>query len=87
MKRSTYTKPPNGRGTMRPYEYAHKNNQTDCVHYLLDNNCPLPEGWSYENGELYVRIRIRIRIIAQVLKLPATLCNKERKERDTNQTL
>ena len=32
---------------------AHKNNQTDCVHYLLDNNCPLPEDWSYENGELY----------------------------------
>ena len=64
---------------------AHKNNQTDCVHYLLDNNCPLPEDWSYENGELYARIRIRIRIIAQVLKLPATLCNKERKERDTNQ--
>ena len=27
------------------------------------------------------RIRIRIRIIAQVLKLPATLYNKERKER------
>ena len=34
-----------------------------------------------------IRIRIRIRIIAQVLKLPATLCNKERKERDTNKTL
>ena len=31
------------------------------------------------------RIRIRIRIIAQVLKLPAPLYNKERKERDTNQ--
>ena len=33
--------------------YAHKNNQTDCVQYLLDNNCPLPPGWLYEDGELY----------------------------------
>jgi len=33
--------------------YAHKNNQTDCVQYLLDNNCPLPHGWLYEDGELY----------------------------------
>jgi hypothetical protein len=33
--------------------YAHENNQTECVHYLLENNCTLPEGWSYENGELY----------------------------------
>ena len=32
---------------------AHENNQTDCVHYLLDNNCPLPPGWRYEDGELY----------------------------------
>ena len=31
---------------------AHKNNQTECVQYLLDNNCPFPEGWSYEDGEL-----------------------------------
>ena len=33
--------------------YAHKNNHTECVQYLLDNNCPLPEGWRYEDGELY----------------------------------
>jgi len=31
---------------------AHDNNQTECLQYLLDNNCPLPEGWSYEDGEL-----------------------------------
>jgi len=33
--------------------FAHKNNHPECVQYLLDNNCPLPEGWRYENGELY----------------------------------
>ncbi len=32
--------------------YAHENKHTDCVQYLLDNNCPLPKGWSYEDGEL-----------------------------------
>jgi len=42
-----------------PWDYravreAHKNNQTDCVQYLLDNNCPLPPGWRYEDGELHV---------------------------------
>jgi hypothetical protein len=37
----------------RAVRYAHENNQTDCVHYLLDNNCPLPPGWRYEDGELY----------------------------------
>ena len=34
--------------------YAHNNNQTECVQYLLDNNCPLPYGWSYKDGELHV---------------------------------
>ncbi|CCO18950.1 PREDICTED: similar to predicted protein [Bathycoccus prasinos] len=33
--------------------YAHEKNQTECVQYLLDNNCPLPRGWRYEDGELY----------------------------------
>ena len=33
---------------------AHKNNHTECVHYLLDNDCPLPEGWRYEDGELRI---------------------------------
>ena len=32
---------------------AHKFKQTDCLQYLLDNNCPLPYGWRYENGELH----------------------------------
>jgi len=32
---------------------AHKNNHPECVQYLLDNNCPLPPGWRYEDGELY----------------------------------
>ena len=32
---------------------AHDYNQPDCVHYLLDNNCPLPPGWRYEGGTLY----------------------------------
>ena len=29
---------------------AHENNRPDCVQYLLDNNCPLPQGWSYAHG-------------------------------------
>jgi hypothetical protein len=32
---------------------AHENNQPECVQYLLDNNCPLPFGWRYEDGELH----------------------------------
>ena len=35
---------------------AHKKNQTECVQYLLDNNCPLPPGWLYEDRELYSEI-------------------------------
>jgi len=31
---------------------AHKNNQHECLQYLLDKNCPLPEGWSYDGGVL-----------------------------------
>ena len=31
---------------------AHENNQPECVQYLLDNNCPLPFGWRYEDGTL-----------------------------------
>ena len=33
---------------------AHENNQTECLQYCLDNDCPLPPGWRYEDGELYV---------------------------------
>jgi len=41
-----------------PWDYravrgAHRNNHPECLHYLLDNNCPLPPGWRYEDGELY----------------------------------
>jgi len=32
--------------------YAHVKNQTECLQYLLDNNCPLPSGWRYEDGIL-----------------------------------
>jgi len=37
----------------RAVRYAHENIHPDCVQYLLDNDCPLPSGWSYEDGELY----------------------------------
>ena len=42
-----------------PWDYravrqAHYYNHTECVQYLLDNNCPLPPGWRYEYGELRV---------------------------------
>jgi hypothetical protein len=33
---------------------AHEENHPECVQYLLDNNCPLPWGWRYEDGELHV---------------------------------
>ena len=33
---------------------AHENNRIECLQYLLDNDCPLPPGWRYEDGELYV---------------------------------
>jgi len=32
---------------------AHEKNQTECLQYLLDNNCPLPFGWRYEDGTLH----------------------------------
>ena len=35
---------------------AHEENQTECLQYLLDNNCPLPPGWRYEHGEILPRI-------------------------------
>ena len=41
-----------------PWDYravreAHKKNHTECLQYLLDNDCPLPEDWSYEGGVLH----------------------------------
>ncbi|CAL6299396.1 unnamed protein product [Bathycoccus prasinos] len=37
----------------RAVRKAHKKNQPECVQYCLDNNCPLPLGWSYAIGELH----------------------------------
>ena len=34
-----------------PFE-KRENNHPECVQYLLDNNCPLPPGWRYEDGTL-----------------------------------
>jgi len=34
---------------------AYENFHPECVQYLLDNNCPLPPGWRYEDGELHVQ--------------------------------
>ncbi|CAL6310554.1 unnamed protein product [Bathycoccus prasinos] len=33
---------------------AHGKNHTECVQYLLDNDCPIPPGWRYEDGELHI---------------------------------
>jgi ankyrin repeat protein len=33
--------------------YAHEYHHPECLQYLLDNDCPLPEGWQYEHGVLY----------------------------------
>ena len=40
-----------------PWDYmcvqrADENGYRECLQYLLDNNCPLPPGWVYEDGEL-----------------------------------
>ena len=32
---------------------AHENNHPECLQYLLNNNCPLPYGWRYEDGTLH----------------------------------
>ena len=37
----------------RAVREAHKNNHTECLQYLLDNNCPLPSNWRYEDGVLH----------------------------------
>jgi hypothetical protein len=34
-------------------QYAHKYNRLECLRYLLDNDCPLPSGWRYEDGTLH----------------------------------
>ena len=38
----------------RAVRSAHENKHPECLQYCLDNDCPLPEGWSYEDGELHV---------------------------------
>jgi len=39
----------------RAVSWAHRTpNNPECLQYLLDNDCPLPVGWSYEDGELHV---------------------------------
>ena len=40
--------------------FAHENNHPECAQYLLNNNCPLPSGWRYEDGELRVPEENRI---------------------------
>ena len=47
------TRNPFARWTSRAVLAAHEQNQTECVQCLLDNNCPLPEGWRYEDGVLH----------------------------------
>jgi len=34
-------------------------NHSECLQYLLDNDCPLPEDWRYEREELYSSISQR----------------------------
>ena len=53
---STYTKPPKRLGTLAPYA-TRKRNRTECVQYLLDSDCPLPDYWRYEQGTLYLGFR------------------------------
>ena len=56
-----------------PWDYdairsAHENNHPDCVQYLLDNDCPLPFGWSIRRWRVTrTRIRIGIRILIRIL--------------------
>ena len=38
--------------------FAHEYSRPECVQYLLDNNCPLPDGWRYEHGKLHVPGRV-----------------------------
>ena len=45
---NTYAKKREHHGIVLP-----RQKQPECLQYLLDNDCPLPEGWRYEDGELY----------------------------------
>jgi len=37
----------------RAVRFAHENKHPECLQYLLDNNCPLPIDWRYDDGTLY----------------------------------
>ncbi len=39
--------------TSRAVRWAHENDHPECLQYLLDNDCPLPTGWSHEGGTLH----------------------------------
>ena len=65
---------------------AHENNHPECLQYLLDNNCPLPYGWRYENGELHDVNRIRIRIKLNVITERERERERKRK-RDTKRAV
>jgi hypothetical protein len=39
----------------RVVQKAHFNKHPECLQYLLDNNCPLPNGWRYEDGVLHTQ--------------------------------
>ena len=34
-------------------QLARERNRRECLHYLLENGCPLPPGWRYEYGEFF----------------------------------
>jgi hypothetical protein len=36
----------------RAVKKAHEHDSLQCLQYLLDNDCPLPGGWRYEDGRL-----------------------------------
>ena len=38
-----------------------ENRHPECVRYLLDNNCPLPPGWRYEDGTLHTSYNTTLR--------------------------
>ena len=40
--------------TSRAVRWAHENKHPECLQYLLNNNCPLPRNWRYEDGTLHI---------------------------------
>jgi hypothetical protein len=40
---------------------SHENEHPECVRYLLDNSCPLPPGWRYEDGTLHTSYNTTVR--------------------------